>query len=146
MRVRTRNNIRRSIFSIISMLLILSIGFSASLQVMAVPEGKDIYYVEDIKIYQCDDDDKDKAKSYFETNGYVFSEIDLNQGTDTDKSAFLGYKLTKDKSKAITDIRMMAMDTGYQLYDYDSAVNYMKAQKYGTAQTLYKSSIEFVDK
>ena len=46
MRVRTRNNIRRSIFSIISMLLILSIGFSASLQVMAVPEGKDIYYVE----------------------------------------------------------------------------------------------------
>ena len=145
MRVRTRNNIRRSIFSIISMLLILSIGFSASLQVMAVPEGKDIYYVEDIKIYQCDDDDKDKAKSYFETNGYVFSEIDLNQGTNTDKSAFLGYKLTKDKSKAITDIRMMAMDTGYQLYDYDSAVNYMKAQKYGTAQTLYKSSIEFVD-
>ena len=145
MRIRMKNDLKKILFSLIAWSLILSIAFSPSVQVVAEGENKDLFYIEDIKIYQCDDDEENEAKSYFEKNGYVYSKIDLNQGTDTDKSAFLGYKLTKDKTKAITDIRMMAMDTGYQLYDYDSAVNYMKSQKYGTAQTLYKSSVEFAD-
>ena len=140
-----KNDLKKILFSLIAWSLILSIAFSPSVQVVAEGENKDLFYIEDIKIYQCDDDEENEAKSYFEKNGYVYSKIDLNQGTDTDKSAFLGYKLTKDKTKAITDIRMMAMDTGYQLYDYDSAVNYIKSQKYGTAQTLYKSSVEFAD-
>ena len=102
-------------------------------------------YVEDIKIYECEDDDgsKEEAKRWFESIGYVFTGIDLNQGTDTDECAYLGYKATTNKDMAITDIRLMAMDTGYTIYNYEDMMNYLASQKAGTAQILQSAAALF---
>ena len=102
-------------------------------------------YVEDIKIYECEDEDgsAEAAKNWFENNGYVFSGIDLNQGTGTDECAYLGYKKTTNKDMAITDIRLMAMDTGYTIYNYENMMNYLASQKAGTAQTLQNAAVLF---
>ena len=102
-------------------------------------------YVEEIKIFECEDDDdsEQKARQWFESQGYVFTGIDLNVGTDTDEHAYLGYKKTTNKDMAITDIRLMAMDTGYTLYNYEDMLHYLASQQAGTAQTLQNAAVLF---
>ena len=104
-------------------------------------------YVDDVKIYECNaDDDADAdAKAFFEGIGYVYTGIDLNNGADNKRCAYLGYKTTTNRDMAITDIRMMAMDTGYELYNYQDMVNYLASQKAGTAQAMYVASVVFID-
>ena len=134
------NRIGKYFFSTFCILLALCTGFIGLLQ-LAAKAAEPVYYVEDIKIYAGEG--KDKAKKYFEKNGYIAANIDLNADTDTGKDAWLGYKLTTNKDMAITDIRIMGMDTGYQLYDYDALIEYLMAENAGTAQTLLKLSQEF---
>ena len=127
----------------VSILLAVCVGIIGSAQLIA-KAADTVYYVEDIKIYAGEG--KDKARKYFESIGYVAAGIDLNIDTDTGKDAWLGYKLTTNKDMAVTDIRFMGMDTGYQLYDYDEIIDYMKAQNAGTAHTLFSLSKEFAEK
>lgn len=111
----------------------------------AAKAAKSKIYVEDIKIYECEDEDDSagRAKNWFESNGYVFSGIDLNRGTDTDDCAYLGYKTTTNKDMAITDIRLMAMDNGYTIYNYEDMMKYLASQKTGTAQTMQNAAVVF---
>ena len=71
------------------------------------------------------------------------SNIELNPGTDTGKDVWLGYKTTTNRDMAITDIRLMPMQGGYQIYGYDEVVSYISSQQAGTAQTLSKAAAEF---
>ena len=104
-----------------------------------------VIYVEDIKIYECEDEDdaEAEAKKWFADHGYVFSGINVNAGTSTDDHAYLGYKTTTNQDMVITDIRMMAMDTGYTIYNYEDMRNYIASQKAGTAQTLQSAAVTF---
>ncbi len=99
-----------------------------------------VQYVQDIKMYQGSGSD---AQAYFNSIGYTFLSPDLNSGTGTGESVYIGYKTTTDKDKALTDIRMMAMDTGYQMYDYKGIQNYLASQQQGTAQVLFSTANEF---
>ena len=140
---KKNNKAFRLFASVLCVLLAVTVGTVSSLQLIAKATDT-VYYVEDIKIYAGEG--KKKAKEYFEKNGYIPANIDLNIDTDTGKDAWLGYKLTTNKDMAITDIRFMGMDTGYQLYDYDEMLEYLKAQNAGTAQTLFNLSQEFSEK
>ena len=133
-------------FSLTSIVLVFSIAFIA-VTVPIVKAAKNIIYVEDIKIYECEDDDNAvaNAKNWFESQGYVFSGINLNDGTSTDENAYLGYKTTNNKDLAITDIRLMAMDTGYTIYNYEDMMNYIASKKSGTAQTLQNAAVLFAE-
>ena len=135
---------RRSFCSFISVFSALCIGFATVAPTYANAADNTIY-VSDIKIYECEDDDGsgEAAKKWFEANGYVFTGIDLNKGTDTDECAYLGYQPTTNKDMAITDIRMMAMDTGYTIYNYKDMADYIASQKAGTAQTLQNAAVLF---
>ena len=138
----TKNN--RPHYSLISAILTVCMLLHVVYPMIASAADNRIY-VEDIKIYECEDDDgsKEEAKRWFESIGYVFTGIDLNQGTDTDECAYLGYKATTNKDMAITDIRLMAMDTGYTIYNYEDMMNYLASQKAGTAQILQNAAALF---
>lgn len=133
-------------YAIISAILALCVGLIGIIQIVA-QATEEKTYVEDIQIYECDseDDASSEAEKYFESKGYIFTGIDLNHGTSTDKSAYLGYKTTTNSDMAITDIRLMAMDTGYQLYNYQQMVDYLASKKAGTANALYDASLEFIN-
>ena len=140
----TKNSSGKLIFSVLCILLALCVGLIGITQIIARAEGPKTY-VEDVKIYECEDEDGslERAKKWFSDNGYVYSGINLNQGTGTDENAWLGYKTTTNKDMAITDIRMMAMDTGYTIYNYNDMMNYIAAQKAGTAQTMFDAAVLF---
>ena len=131
----------RSFISVFMALCLLFVGIAPTYARAA----DNIIYVSDIKIYECEDEDgaEQNAIAWFASNGYVFSGINLNQGTDTDENAYLGYKTTTNKDMAITDIRMMVMDTGYTIYNYEDMANYLASQKAGTAQTLQSAAETF---
>ena len=134
----------KSFFSLISLILVFCTLLHVMSPVIAGAADNRIY-VEDIKIYECEDEggSAEEAKRWFESIGYVFTGIDLNRGTDRDECAYLGYKRTTNKDMAITDIRLMAMDTGYTIYNYEDMMHYLAAQKTGTAQTLQNAAVLF---
>ena len=137
---------KKAYYAIICVALAFCVGLIGIIRLVA-QATEEKTYVEDIKIYECDSDDDASAdaKKYFESMGYVFTGIDLNPGTSTDKSAYLGYKTTTNSDMAITDIRLMAMDTGYQLYNYKEMVDYLASKKAGTAKALYDASVVFIE-
>ena len=142
----TNNKTAKIICSVLCVVMAVCVVFTGLLQLTAraaMPRT----YVEDVKIYECEDEDgsRERAEKWFSDNGYVFSGINLNQGTGTDENAYLGYKTTTNKDMAITDIRMMAMDTGYTIYNYNDMMNYIAAQKAGTAHTMYDAAVLFAE-
>ena len=130
---------------VICIVLSLSIGLVGAAHIFAASQ-KPMNYVCDVKVYDCDSDDNASAnaKKWFESNGYVFTGINLNQGTKTDRDCYLGYKTTTNRDLALTDIRILPMDTGYQTYDYKSMTDYMLKENYGTAYTLDAAASEFI--
>ena len=81
-------------------------------------------YISEIKIYAGSYKDAEK-EGYTILNGEDGKPVDLNQGSgsnDTgakgDKAVYLGYKTTKSRSEAITDLALMNMKGGYDVQEY----------------------------
>ena len=82
-------------------------------------------YISEVKIFAGD-------YSAAESEGYVLlkegsNPVDLNQGAGSDsigakgqKAVYLGYKTTKNKDEAITDLALMNMKGGYRTRDYEA--------------------------
>lgn len=134
-------------FAVISIILIVCVGFGETIQLIArVHAENQVTYVEDVRVITSEKGKTDDAKSWCNENGYVFTGIDLNEGSDTKKNAYLCYKTTDVKSKALTEVRALVMDEGYSLYNYDQMVQQLSSQSSGTAQTMYNTSQEFIEK
>ena len=115
-------------------------AFSGTLGIFA-KAAEPVTYLQDIRLWEGES--SVGAQTYFNSIGYTTLAADLNPSTDTGKYVYIGYKTTTDKSKALTDIRMMAMDTGYQMYNYKGIQDYLAAQQDGTAQSMYSAANEF---
>ena len=137
-----KNKIMKHAAAFLSVLLAVCVGFVALVQLFAQAIEEQVY-VEDIKFYITDTGRRDVAKKWFEKQGFVMSNIELNPGTDTGKDVWLGYKTTTNRDMAITDIKLMPMQGGYQIYGYNEVVNYISAQQAGTAQTLSNAAAAF---
>ena len=137
-----KNKIMKRSVAFLSVLLALCVGFVGLAQLFAMAAEEKVY-VEDIKFYITDTERRDVAKKWFESQGYVMSNIELNPGTDTGKDVWLGYKTTTNRDMAITDIKLMPMQGGYQIYGYNEIVSYLSAQQAGTAQTLSNAAAVF---
>ena len=137
-----KNKIMKRSVAFLSVLLALCVGFVGLAQLFAKAAEEKVY-VEDIKFYITDTERRDVAKKWFESQGYVMSNIELNPGTDTGKDVWLGYKTTTNRDMAITDIKLMPMQGGYQIYGYNEIVSYLSAQQAGTAQTLSNAAAAF---
>ena len=88
-------------------------------------------YVSEVKIGMGETAEEAKAA----LDGYTILDTDLNQGaggglgSKGEKAVFLGYKTTKDKDEAITDLALMNMKGGYSVKDYETLMEtQMKSQ------------------
>lgn len=133
---------KRVLFSVFCVILALCTSLAGSAYVLG-EAWQPTYFVEDIRLWTGEE--PSEAQAYFDSIGYTLCNSDLNPHTDTGQFVFIGYKTTTNRDLALTDIRMLGMDTGYQLYDYAQIVEYLSAQNQGTAQKLYAASQEFID-
>lgn len=69
-------------------------------------------------------DTAEEAKEWLTNKGYKYVDADLNEGASDDvwiskdRAVYLGYKTTTDPDKAITDMKLMNMNGGYSVQDY----------------------------
>ena len=94
--------------------------------------GNTTLYISDLMI--ANGDTAEEAKKVLHDKGYMVYDCDLNEGTDNKKKfggylvesnrevpkkyVYLGYKITTDRTKAITDLNLMDQDGGYEVFDY----------------------------
>ena len=71
------------------------------------------------------------AKSWLQNRGYKFVDNNLNSGADDTfskkRAVYLGYKTTSKASEAITDMKVMNMNGGYSVQDYQMLIEQQKA-------------------
>ena len=84
----------------------------------------------------------DEAKNWLTSNGYKVVNQNLNEGgeggsdalswmglSSEKRSVFLGYKTTTDSAEAITDMKIMNMNGGYDYQAYEKVLDEMKQEK-----------------
>ena len=138
--MKMTNRINKKITKAICIFLALFMGLLLPLQVYA--GSYNVKYLSDIKLYYAKS--ADEAKTGLEKEGYTFLNNNLNNGTERDTQVYLGYKTTTNSDMAITDIRMLGMESGFQLYDYRQMVEYLKNEQSGTAYTMLEAATEFI--
>ena len=99
----------------ISMILVATMCVT---MMMPASAGRVTYYLSDLKMAEADTEEE--AKSILSSNGYIVLDKNLNPGGD--KAVYLGYIKSTNVDDAITDIRVMNMNGGFNISDYESIV------------------------
>ena len=117
--------------AIIAVFLAVLVGVLTPMQALATADSPD--YISEVKIFMGD-------YSAAQTEGYTLlkdgnNPVDLNNGaggglgSKGEKAVYLGYKTTKNRSEAITDLALMNMKGGYDVAEYEALYDtYMKSQ------------------
>ena len=109
--------------------VITCIVLVVSLLAMAImPAGaaRATYYLSDLKMAEADTEEA--AKALLTGKGYTVLDKNLNPGGG--KAVYLGYKKSTNVEDAITDVRVMNMNGGFNITDYDTIKN-DAIQEYG---------------
>lgn len=141
--MKTKSKNSSFICSLICVLLAVISALSYPFSLIAKAD-KSVVYISDIRIW-TGSTSKDDAKKYFDKIGYTMLDADVNGGTDTSRFVYIGYQTTNDPDEAITDIRMLPMDTGYQMYNYKEIAEYLASQNTGTARKMASAAATFAD-
>lgn len=125
----------------VSVFLCLCMVFSFFTEVSAEAHEAVTYYLQDIKIIYADSAAEAKSKV---PKGYLFYEQNINDGTN-ELGVYLCYRVTSDASEAITDVRVMNENSGFNRGDFnekmDSALDKLGEQ----AKAIHSAIInEFV--
>ena len=108
--------------SILAVFLAVLMGMIPAVKAFAA-ETESPDYISEVRVFVGD-------YSAAEAEGYTLlkngsNPVDLNQnaggglGSKGEKAVYLGYKTTKNRSEAITDLALMNMKGGYKTKDYD---------------------------
>lgn len=97
----------------ISMLLVVTMSITMMIPASA---GRVTYYLSDIKMAEADTEDE--AKKLLTDNGYTILDKNLNPGGG--KAVYLGYQKSKNVDDAITDVKVMNMNGGFNISDYET--------------------------
>ena len=100
---------------LISMILVMTLCIT---MVMPASAGRATYYLSDLKMAEADTEEE--AKNILSANGYIVLDKNLNPGGD--KAVYLGYMKSTNVDDAITDIRVMNMNGGFNISDYESII------------------------
>ena len=100
---------------LISMILVATMCVT---MMMPASAGRVTYYLSDLKMAEADTEEE--AKNILSSNGYIVLDKNLNPGGD--KAVYLGYMKSTNVDDAITDIRVMNMNGGFNISDYESIV------------------------
>jgi hypothetical protein len=98
---------------LISMLLVVTMCIT---MVMPASAGRITYYLSDLKMAEAATEDE--AKKMLTDAGFTVLDKNLNPGGD--KVVYLGYKKSKNVDDAITDVRVMNMNGGFNISDYET--------------------------
>ena len=100
---------------LISMILVATMCVT---MMMPASAGRVTYYLSDLKMAEADTEEE--AKNILSANGYIVLDKNLNPGGD--KAVYLGYMKSTNVDDAITDVRVMNMNGGFNISDYESIV------------------------
>ena len=98
---------------LISMLLVVTMCVT---MMMPASAGRATYYLSDLQMAEADT--ADEAKQLLKDAGYTI--LDKNLNPDGDKAVYLGYKKSTNVDDAITDVRVMNMNGGFNISDYET--------------------------
>ena len=98
---------------LISMLLVVTMCIT---MVMPASAGRVTYYLSDLKMAEANT--ADEAKKLLTDKGFTVLDKNLNPGGD--KVVYLGYKKSKNVDDAITDVKVMNMNGGFNISDYET--------------------------
>ena len=98
---------------LISMLLVVTLCMT---MVMPASAGRVTYYLSDLKMAEAST--ADEAKKLLTDAGYTVLDKNLNPGGD--KAVYLGYMKSKNVDDAITDVKVMNMNGGFNISDYET--------------------------
>ena len=98
---------------LISMLLVVTLCMT---MVMPASAGRITYYLSDLKMAEAST--VDEAKKLLTDEGYTVLDKNLNPAGG--KVVYLGYKKSKNVDDAITDVRVMNMNGGFNISDYET--------------------------
>ena len=98
---------------LISMLLVVTMCMT---MVMPASAGRVTYYLSDLKMAEAAT--ADEAKKMLTDVGYEILDKNLNPGGD--KAVYLGYKKSTNVDDAITDVKVMNMNGGFNISDYET--------------------------
>ena len=87
--------------------------------VMPASAARVTYYLSDLKMSEADN--AEDAKKLLTEAGYEILDKNLNPGGA--KAVYLGYKKSTNVDDAITDVRVMNMNGGFNISDYDSIID-----------------------
>ena len=92
-------------------------------------------YISEVKVFEGNYDNAEK-EGYTLLNGENGKPVDLNAdagatgiGGKGNKAVYLGYKTTKDKDEAITDLALMNMKGGYSVKEYEALMETQMKQQ-----------------
>ena len=98
-------------------------------------------YLSEVMTFQADSAEAAQAECL--EKGYIFVNKDVNAGTSK-KPVYLGYKTTTNEKDAIYEIKVLAMDRGYEIKDKAAMQEEYMNQQSELAETLEAAAIEFV--
>ena len=103
-------------------------------------------YISELRLFKAGDN-REAVLSKARNEGWTIASegeapYDLNQFTQRD-DIFLGYKTSGKKEDAITDVRMLEMDHGYEWFDYQTIAESQMDKIDVLAADLGVASVEF---
>ena len=98
---------------LISMILVVTMCMT---MMMPASAGRVTYYLSDLKMAEAATEDE--AKKMLTDAGFTVLDKNLNPGGD--KAVYLGYKKSKNVDDAITDVKVMNMNGGFNISDYET--------------------------
>ena len=118
--------LKKSISAIISVILALTLCVGTCASAFAASSGKK--YVKEVILSYGNT--ADEAKKWLTDNDYEVLDSNLNDGADdtfsTKRAVYLGYKTTDKADEAITDMKVMNMNGGYSVQDYQMLLSEQK--------------------
>ena len=126
---------------IISMVLMLTLLFCATVPVFAA-EKSDEEYLSDLRIVYADDfNEALEILAECDLEGYKLLNANLNENTGK-KGVWLAYQTTTDIEDAITDISIMQMNGGYNEGNYQEMIKQSYAEYVAMGEN-YLTAIEY---
>lgn len=100
-----------------------------------------VEYVSDVRLFYALDSMSD-AISKCEESGYTPVHSDLNAGTGKNY-VVMGYKTTRKKSEAVCSIKLLSMDSGYELTDYSELQEQYESSNAAVIDAIEAAALEF---
>ena len=120
--------------------IVLAVAMMATF-LMPIGAARVTYYLSDLKMAEADSEAE--AKKLLTDAGYTV--LDKNLNPDGSKAVYLGYKRTTNVDDAITDVRVMNMDGGFNITDYESIRQEAMAEYSATIDRMRTAAKEFAE-